>query len=388
MASVIIDDINLTNIANAIREKNGSSETYKPSEMSAAISSLSSGSGGDDFSLDLTNITGFNNWNYYGQWSEVIKKYGSKIIFPETANSLYYAFFGDKTSIDLSNLTLPVAANVRELFSNCVRLKKLPKFKNINSLIVVEDFSGCFLQCNRLREIPNDFFTSKYSGMSTYADAATLFAACYSLRELPDLSCFNDSSCNNQGMYALYQSICSSCYALNEIINLPVITKNTLTSSTCSRDAFSNCWRLKNMTFATQTDGTPYTANWKSQTLDFSKYVGWGVSNTISNVSTNYNSGITADKEVKDDATYQALKDDPDWFSCNAAYSRYNHTSAVATINSLPDTSAYLATQSGATNTIKFNGASGSATDGGAISNLTEEEIAVAATKGWTVSLI
>jgi hypothetical protein len=67
-------------------------------------------------------------------------------------------------------------------------------------------------------------------------------------------------------------------------------------------------------------------------------------------------------------------------------YSRYNHDSAVRTINSLPDASAYLATTSG-TNTIKFRGEAGSSTDGGAINTLTAEEIAVATAKGWTVSL-
>lgn len=65
----------------------------------------------------------------------------------------------------------------------------------------------------------------------------------------------------------------------------------------------------------------------------------------------------------------------------------YNHDSAVETINSLPDTSAYLAS-AGGTNTIKFKGDSGSATDGGAINTLTEEEIAVATAKGWTVTLV
>jgi hypothetical protein len=69
-------------------------------------------------------------------------------------------------------------------------------------------------------------------------------------------------------------------------------------------------------------------------------------------------------------------------FTQDYFYSRYNHASAVETINSLPDTSAY------GTNTIKFLGASGSRTDGGAISNLTEEEIAVATAKGWTVTLM
>ena len=63
-------------------------------------------------------------------------------------------------------------------------------------------------------------------------------------------------------------------------------------------------------------------------------------------------------------------------------YSRYNHDSAVETLASLPDTHAY------GTNTIRFRGASGSATDGGAINTLTEAEIAVAASKGWTVTLV
>jgi hypothetical protein len=42
----------------------------------------------------------------------------------------------------------------------------------------------------------------------------------------------------------------------------------------------------------------------------------------------------------------------------------------------------------GGTNTIKFKGIAGSKTDGGAINTLTEEEIAVAAAKGWTVTLV
>ena len=97
---------------------------------------------------------------------------------------------------------------------------------------------------------------------------------------------------------------------------------------------------------------------------------------------TNYNSGITADKEVTA-ANYAELKDDPDYWTQDVAYSRYNRTSAVETINSLPDASANTSSH-----TIKFKGEAGSATDGGAINTLTEEEIAVATAKGWTVSYV
>ena len=43
MSIVTIDDSYFTDIANAIRGKNGSTDTYKPNEMAAAISALSSG---------------------------------------------------------------------------------------------------------------------------------------------------------------------------------------------------------------------------------------------------------------------------------------------------------------------------------------------------------
>ena len=45
MSIVTIDDSYFTDIANAIRGKNGSTDTYKPNEMAAAISALSSGGG-------------------------------------------------------------------------------------------------------------------------------------------------------------------------------------------------------------------------------------------------------------------------------------------------------------------------------------------------------
>lgn len=43
MAKAIIDEQNLTDIADAIRAKNGSADTYLPSEMATAISNLPSG---------------------------------------------------------------------------------------------------------------------------------------------------------------------------------------------------------------------------------------------------------------------------------------------------------------------------------------------------------
>lgn len=46
MSRVLISEESLTNIANAIRAKNGESTTYKPSEMAAAIEAIEAGGGG------------------------------------------------------------------------------------------------------------------------------------------------------------------------------------------------------------------------------------------------------------------------------------------------------------------------------------------------------
>lgn len=59
MSIVTIDDTNLTNIANAIREKNGTSNTYKPNEMASAIQGISAN---EDLSSELnTQETLLNN---------------------------------------------------------------------------------------------------------------------------------------------------------------------------------------------------------------------------------------------------------------------------------------------------------------------------------------
>ena len=167
--------------------------------------------------------------------------------------------------------------------------------------------------------------------------------------------------------------------SLDEVVDLPVLKTSNPTNNGFS-EGFGQCYRIKEMTFKTGIDSAPRAdSGWKNQTIDLSQYVGYAPNEFG---ITGYNSGITADKEVTDDASYQVLKNDPGWWTRNVAYSRYNHNSAVNTINSLPDCAAF------GTNTIKFKGESGSATDGGAINTLTTEEIAVATAKGWTVTLV
>ena len=176
----------------------------------------------------------------------------------------------------------------------------------------------------------------------------------------------------------IYQWMAPYCYSLDEIVDIPIPHESAMTSNMFGY-SFPYTNRIKRLTFETP-NGKPLVAKWKGQTIDLFTYVGYGFTSLYVSET------ITLEDEVKNDITYQALKNTENWWTTNREYSRYNHDSAVETINSLPDTSAYLAT-AGGTNTIRFNKISGNKTDGGAIGNLTAEEIAVATAKGWTVGL-
>ena len=405
MGKVFIQESTLTSIADSIRSKKGTTALIDPANMATEIASITTGGGGGlpegalTISGDCLYRFANNGWNWF------IEEYGNQIttsgitkgenMFLYSSNltnipfdinissGMYYSsmFSGCTQLTAVPPLTFAGNTDVSSLFYNCTNLTSIGKLSNIkfSNSGTMDMFTGCY----KLRYLP-EFENIDYSWLNTYAYAncRSMFDKCYSLRNIDESLLNNLYNSVTMSYSSFYKDTFSSCFVLDELKGMHP-TPATITSNFFS-NTFTQCSRLKNMTFETQADGTPYTVSWKAQTIDLSIYIGYA--STTGSI-TNYNSGITIDKQVTDDATYQALKNDPDWFTTDIAYSRYNHDSAVATINSLPDTSAYLAT-AGGTNTIKFKGASGSATDGGAINTLTEEEIAVATAKGWTVSLV
>ena len=372
----------LTNIANAIRQKGGTTEKLTLDAMPTAISALSTGGGGVEIPDELFVISGdCSYWDYYGKWDSFISAYANKW----STNNISYAtsmFHYSRLETIPFELHFDNTANCscNSLFYACTELKEIGKIVNIYT----DNISYMFYACNKLRYLPQ-FENINLTPFQTLSHSSGLsaFKECYSLRSIPEdlLKQLYQTKITSVYRSFFYDNF-RSLYALDEIKGLNpqtgVFTSNLFNVS------FDHCGRAKNIIFAVQEDGAPYIVNWRNQVINLTSFLGYlsGIEDILS-----YNSGITEDKEVVDDATYQALKNDADWFTTNIAYSRYNHDSAVATINTLPDTSAYLASGSG-TNTIKFKGESGSATDGGAINTLTEAEIAVATAKGWTVSLV
>ena len=328
------------------------------------------------------HITGDCTYRFAnGGWDWLIKQCGEEIMTEnlQSAEYMFYKTGVKKIPFDI-NCDLNRVVFLKNIF-NDTRLEELPKLVARPS-----DMQSMFKDSRYLKEIPEDYFdnidwsfltnlTSSYTG-----NMNSMFAGCNGMRYIPVHKLKSNPRIN--GTYSYFYNGFANCYCLDELVDLPLPFTMAWTGDNFHL-SFDNCLRLKRLTFALN-EGQPCIMNWKSQVINLS--VGLGFSNYKSDIINDY-SNITADKEVKDDATYQALKNDKDWFTIKREYSRYNHDSAVETINSLPDTSAYLAANGG-TNTIKFTGAAGSATDGGAINTLTEVEIAVAAAKGWTVSLI
>lgn len=316
-----------------------------------------------------------DNWNWF------LEKYKDRLVFNNINTAAY--MFSDSSSIE--NLDFDIifddsysSINAAGMFRACINLKNIKKIVNLKG----KDLGYMFGGCERLRYLPQ--FENFSVEHNYYTNLSNFFQGCRSLRSIPEefLKKLSNGNAGGYSSYSLGINGFSNCQSLDEIKGINIRRKN-ITSNLFS-NTFNDCCRVKNIIFTKEDNGLPYTATWKSQYINLAANIGYG---TTDNSIIGYNSGITSDKKVIDDTTYQALKNDPDWYTLKKEYSRYNHDSAVATINSLPDTSAYLA-EKGGTNTIRFIGNAGSATDGGAINTLTEEEIAVATAKGWTVTFL
>jgi hypothetical protein len=347
-------------------DEDGNEYKYTPLEMVEELNALPP----MPSKLDLT-ITGDCNYRFYMDgWRWFIEKYGDKITTKDITNcsNMFYAC---KINIPFDiNMNPNIGADFGYMFSAYTGTD-IPKILNAKP----SKIGQMFRNCQNISEIPEDMFdtwdwslidgaTNAYAG-----DMSSLFSDCWRLKKLP-MKLLAHGNPYATYSYAMLRSLASSCYSLQEIIDLPNPHTEPTYSGTSSANILyqivNNCHSLTNFTFAPM----EIAPKWVNQLLDFNVFVGWVSSTGI----------FPLNKEVKDDATYQALKNDPEYWSKLADYSHYNHDSAVRTINSLPDTTAT------GSNTIKFKGVAGSKTDGGAINTLTDEEIAVAAAKGWTVA--
>lgn len=373
--------------------------TYTPNEgidgFNKVIVNVPADSG--DLPEDLLHLTGDQSYKFYNNnWNSFLNKYGSQITTENISNmqSMFHSSNELQNIPFALNINKTASCSLSNTFYFASKLEHLPIISDckINSAGLQNMCNSCY----RLKEINIDFNNWDMSifNKNNYSYEGNWHNRCYSLRQIP-MNYYNKlSQIKTVGKTtpscSVYYGLADCCYNIDEIINMPVMILDEYTSNAFN-NSFRSAFRLKDFTFKVQEDGTPYsTPNWKSQIIDLSTagYSQLAGAFYYRDVYL-YNSGITIDKCIYDDATYQALKDDPDNYVCGYSnenplyYSRYNKASAIRTINSLPDVSG-----SGGTNTIKFKGEAGLRTDGGAINTMTNEEIAVATAKGWTVSFV
>ena len=395
MAKVFIEESTLTAIGDAIRGKEGTTELVPVTDMATRITDLpSGGGGGNEPTAEELTITGDCSYRFGNNgWDWFINKYGDRI----TTKDITHASHMFENCTQLKSIPFSINVNNAYYYScllyKCEGLTQSPKIRGTIQWNTVTDFSDMIDYCSKWRNVDDLFTPDMLDGFSTVKVTSQYscpkrctFSYNYSLRTIPSwwykFKLNPESTVYPTNIYTLYSDTFNYCYTLDEALNIPVWTCTAAQTNDMFSSFCKEATRLKNLTFETNEDGTAIETKWTSQIIDLTNYVGYS---SDPQYILAYNSGITAGKRVTDAESYQRLKNDPDWFTTNKSYSRYNHDSAVATINSLPDTSAYLAS-AGGTNTIKFKGAAGALTDGGAINTLTEAEIAVAAAKGWTVT--
>ena len=371
----------LSAIGDAIREKTGKTDLMTLDEMPLEISAITTTGGGGivppESALTLTGD--IRNMFANGTWDWYIEQIGDQI----TTKDIYgeTIFFNSKVEripFTLNKHTNGYYTN-SQWFTGCNNLKELPDITGQfgNSY----NFCG---NCYNIQRIPDSWIDIDYSFVNqdtswSYCRHSNFFHGCRSLRYIPEG--FLKKIWSKYNGNFVHSDLFYYCVSLDEIVGLRG-NDTTVTSNQFS-NTFAHTYRLKRLVFDMD-NGSPRVQNWSNQTIDLSNYVGYASDRSY---ILNYNSGITADKEVSDYESYEALMEDEDWFTLSPEFSRYDYGSAWETICSLPDTSAYLASNGG-TNTIKFKGSAGEYTPNGAINMMPEEEIAVATAKGWTVSFV
>ena len=378
----------LTAIGDAVRGKTGESEKLTLDGMAEKIRSMPapmqkitiSGNISGLFSEKFMELYN-NNLKDYVEFKDVQTCYRliPSTSYVDTPGAGYPS--GYPKIKDLSNITINCRngyyTNSSNMFEEAKYLEKLPKLVNFAPTSLYRFFYGC----ESLQEIPESSY--KDWDVNKEMSQSYMLYNCKNLRKAPiglfkklqNLS-YSGSEMNHYPYGCFY-----GCKKLQEVLNFPF--PKYLSPPNSYENPFQQLVRdtqsLSRFTFEAEAEGTVHKPYY-SCTLDFTENVGYTDNFWDPTI-------FIANKRIIDAASYVELKNDPESWTNYLEYCKYNKTSAVETINSLPIIQA-ASPSMGSTFTIKFNGDAGSATDGGAINTMTEEEIAVATSRGWTVTFV
>lgn len=198
----------IENIADAIRDQNGSSDEYFVSEMASAISALPTTRViPNDLSFGYSTVTSFpNEW----EWAP-----------RSSCTGLFYSCSNLTTAPTLDTTQCQYFGN---MFNGCVSLATVPNLDTSAGIA----FGSMFYQCSSLTSVPN-------LDTSHAVTMASMFYGCSSLTEIPAL---NTPVCT--GFNQL-------CYGCTNLTTIPVFNMSALaTGMSLLSNMFYNCTSLSN----------------------------------------------------------------------------------------------------------------------------------------------
>ena len=320
-------------IAAAITDKGVETAADATFDIMAENIKAISGGGGNLPAFESYKITGNGQYAFANNNHSWVYENNIPIDLSGTTDASYMFYNSDKAE-HLPDLNTSHITNMDSMFYNCSSLKAIPKIDISSATNISSLFSGC----RQITEVPA-------LDISKATELDGMFQRCHKLKSIPNNILENCSRGNSPYYNQFYYNAFYQCYNLKEILNLDVSVGYSSTSNLFFYSV-NDCCSLRRFTFKTNEDGTPIDAQWNEQILDFSQYVGWA-------------------------RTYDAQEWIDGDYVLNPEEAYYNRDSMAETINSLPIVKNC---------TIKFKKAQGQL--------LTEDEIALANSKGWTVSLV
>lgn len=353
----------LSTIAESIRNKTGSTDKMTLDEMATNIDNIKSG----DISAFINSdnvVTGGNTYDGYF-YLKCIKKLPS-VDIPNEVTNMAYAFANLQSITEIPNIDVSKCMRYEYAFYNCTSLLKVPKLNYANVQYTQNMFSGC-----------KSLTTEAINAMNLpkLKDCGYMFYGCTSMTEIPAID-ISEINCNGNGntsnlfgnsglivadlsnmklpSYNQYKQHYSPnwFYLCKNLIEIKNWNTNYLVNAEYMFQEIPNLKKMCALDFSNVINVRSVMPNSGVPALeDFGGFINLGKAYTTNSSSNDYNYKLDMSKEIK-----------------------LTHESLMNVINGLYDiASAGVATQQlilGSTNLAK----------------LTEDEIAIATTKGWSVS--
>ena len=337
MGKVLIEEENLTNIANSIRSKTGSTDTMTPGEMAENIDSIEAASDISEY-FDTGTYTSTSDTSA-GRWVTTIKKLPSLDIAGVSNLNYFYKNFRGET-IDLNNLNTDSATTMYGFFSNCSNLTNLDLSKlNTGN---VTNLGYMFNNCSKLTNL--DLSKLNTGNVTSFRG---MFYGCSNLTSV------NLNNLNTSKLYDI-DELFYTCGKLTSI-DLTVLDLTNVNSIT---NVFNSCTNLTDIDLSTfNMEKVASTANaFKNVTMLTNLKFGYNFGKGFTQKSNNY-------------------------YSLEITSYKMTHDSLMNVINNLYDLNLTCDVANGGTlytQSLKLGSTN--------LAKLTADEIAIATNKGWTVS--